>query len=223
MIIISGLIPKALSLLSILIVATAVIHDASEQHRYPIDVTTTKKTYIVTFEDDVVSPAEQCATLVMSTGGFVDHVYDLVFKGCALTFPPNQAQDQVAFTALSIDVSVMDVEEDQRVYAYKPPVNEKTLALASRLKSSASSSQSLQTTAAAGTVASWGLDRINQCALPLDGTATKQDATGVKVFILDTGVRGDHVEFADGVISVEDCHFSVIDGETALTDGHGHG
>ena len=223
MIIISSLIPKALSILSILIVATAVIHDASEQHRYPDDVTTTKKTYIVTLEDDVVSPAEQCATLAMSNGGFVDHVYDLVFKGCALTFPSIHAQDQVAFTALSIDASVMDVEEDQRVYAYKPPVNEKDLVLASRLKSSASSSQSLQTTAAAGTVASWGLDRINQCALPLDGTATKQDATGVRVFILDTGVRGDHVEFADGVISDQDCHFSAIEGETALTDGDGHG
>eukprot|EP00804_Cyclotella_cryptica_P022704 CCRYP_012496-RA/>CCRYP_012496-RA protein AED:0.02 eAED:0.02 QI:131/1/1/1/0.5/0.33/3/1727/396 len=224
MIITSSLMSKLVSLLSILIAASTatVFHDAPEQHRYRDDDTTTKKTYIVTFADDAVSPAERCTALATSNGGFVGHVYDQVFKGCSLTFPTSQAQDQAAFTALSIDSSVMDVEEDQMAYAYKPSVDDKALALASRLKSPDLSSRPLQTTAA-DTVASWGLDRIDQCTLPLDGIATKQDATGVRVFILDTGVRGDHVEFADGVIGVEDCHFSAIPGETALTDGHGHG
>ncbi|KAL3790212.1 hypothetical protein HJC23_005584 [Cyclotella cryptica] len=222
MIITSSLMSKLVSLLSILIAASnaAVIHDASEQHRYRDDDTTTKKTYIVTFEDDAVSPAERCTALATSNGGFVGHVYDQVFKGCSLTFPTSQAQDQAAFTALSIDSSVMDVKEDQMVYAYKTAFDDK--ALASRLKTADSSSQPLRTTAA-DTVSSWGLDRINQCALPLDGIATKQDATGVRVFILDTGVRGDHEEFAGDVISVEDCHFSAIPGENALTDGRGHG
>jgi subtilisin family serine protease len=222
MIITSGLIPKVLYLLSILISATAVIHDDAEQHRYNDDATTTKKTYIVTLEDDVVDPAERCADLAMSNGGFVNHVYDQVFKGCALTFPATHAQNQAAFTALGIDSSVMDVEEDQRVYTFELPVNNKALALPNHLTKDASSSKPLKTTVA-GTVSSWGLDRINQCAPPLDGIATKQDATGVKVFIIDTGVRGDHVEFADGVISDDDCHFSAIDGETALTDRNGHG
>lgn len=35
----------------------------------------------------------------------------------------------------------------------------------------------------------WGLDRINQVSLPLDNTATKVDATGVRVFVVDTGVK----------------------------------
>ena len=35
----------------------------------------------------------------------------------------------------------------------------------------------------------WGLDRIDQCELPLSNTATKMDASGVRVYILDTGVK----------------------------------
>jgi hypothetical protein len=146
----------------------------------------------------------------MSNGGFVDHVYDQVFKGCALTFPATETQDQAAFTALSIHASVKDVEEDQRVYAYKASVDDKALALASYLSAAASSSKlhetaatdkppvddkalalasHLSAAASSNTALSWGLDRINQCALPLDGIGTKQDATGVRVFIIDTGVR----------------------------------
>jgi hypothetical protein len=222
MITISSLIHNVLLFLPLLTSATAVIHNAVEQHRYHDDITTHKKTYIVTFVDDAVSPAERCAALAMSTGGFVDQVYDQVLNGCSLTFAATQAQDQEALTALNIDITVMDVEEDQRVHAYKPPADDKALALATLLSAATSSFQPFQTTVA-DTASSWGLDRINQCALPLDGLSTKQDAMGVRVFILDTGIRGDHVEFSDGVISVEDCHFSAVDGETALTDGDGHG
>lgn len=62
------------------------------------------------------------------------------------------------------------------------------------------------------------------CSLPLDGQFTKQNASGVTVWILDTGIRGDHEEF-DGIINATDtCHFSVISSEPdALTDKKGHG
>ena len=43
---------------------------------------------------------------------------------------------------------------------------------------------------------SWGLDRIDQEALPLDQTGTRHDATGVKVYILDTGLRGTHQDLS---------------------------
>ena len=35
----------------------------------------------------------------------------------------------------------------------------------------------------------WGLDRIDQCDLPLSNSSTKMDASGVRVYILDTGIK----------------------------------
>ena len=53
----------------------------------------------------------------------------------------------------------------------------------------------------------WGRNRINQCELPLDNSfAKKQDATGVKVFIVDGGIYSDHTEF-EGIMGPKECHF----------------
>lgn len=216
MIIVSIFLPKALSILSLLTTSAAVVNDVVEQHRPHDDATTlSKQTYIVTFIDNGVSPAEQCEALAISMGGFVDYVYDQVFNGCSLTFPVDQSQAEATFMALSINTAVMDVEEDHFVHTFDPP--------ASFDPDVASSSPKSPKDTTAVTVSSWGIDRIDQCALPLDGHTTKQDSTGVKVFILDTGIRGDHVEFASGMISTEDCHYSAVLGENPLTDGHGHG
>lgn len=335
----SGL-PKALSLLSLLSTAAAVVDDTVEQrlnHRdaAPLNkaATSNKKTYIVTFVDNTVSPTERCEALALSMGGFVDHVYDQVLNGCSLTFPAAQAQAQDTFTALGINAAVTAVEEDQIVYAYEPqtwhhvrgrdaapakfhshgthaahaqfqghghdaalaklhglghdaslaklhglghdavlakyrgrghdaalaeyhahgrgpalaeyhshgrdPVSAKYLgsghdaALAKYLDRGHHAedaknhghgrSQEAAANSQAVTVSSWGLDRIDQCTLPLDGQTTKQDASGVRVFILDTGILSNHEEFANGVISSDDCHYSAILGKTALSDENGHG
>jgi subtilisin family serine protease len=64
------------------------------------------------------------------------------------------------------------------------------------------------------TSAPWGLDRIDQAALPLSGTYTWNDAAagaGVTAYIVDGGVRADHTEFSGRVAA----------GYTAFTDGGG--
>lgn len=78
--------------------------------------------------------------------------------------------------------------------------------------------------------ASWGLDRIDQRDLPLDGTMDLQAAnasagggSGVTAYVIDTGVRSDHEQFggrvASGYVSVEQ---GGDDGNGA-EDCNGHG
>ena len=70
----------------------------------------------------------------------------------------------------------------------------------------------------------WGLDRIDQCGLPLDGSEyQKMDASGVKVYILDTGIQGTHNEFSGMIDSLSTCHGDFVNEGNALSDGHGHG
>jgi subtilisin family serine protease len=73
--------------------------------------------------------------------------------------------------------------------------------------------------------ASWGLDRIDQRALPLDDVYNFQDdGAGSHVFIIDTGLRYYHEEFiaADGSARAFLLIDAIGDGQNGW-DCHGHG
>lgn len=68
--------------------------------------------------------------------------------------------------------------------------------------------------------APWGLDRIDQASLPLDGQYHYAgDGSGTSVYIVDTGINMTHAEFGGRAVTGMDF---VTSGGTA-TDCHGHG
>lgn len=90
----------------------------------------------------------------------------------------------------------------------------------------------------AGTLAAtapWGQDRMDQCAndaeAPLDGAKQVLGAADVMVFVMDTGIKGDHAAFFGGLIdAANDCHVDTTDtyqvdtqNTDPLQDVHGHG
>lgn len=65
----------------------------------------------------------------------------------------------------------------------------------------------------------WGLDRIDQKSFPGDNKYTSNiTGEGIDVYILDTGVQADHIEFGDRVLKG-----ATFVGGNEMIDVHGHG
>ena len=81
-------------------------------------------------------------------------------------------------------------------------------------------SVSLKQTVSPQMGATWGLDRIDQASLPLD-SQYKFNGTGAgtTAFIIDTGIRADHVEFTGRVLP----GYNVVADANGTNDCNGHG
>jgi subtilisin family serine protease len=180
----------------------------------------TSKTFLVTFNDNSIAASKRCDALAKSHGGSVTSVYNTVLNGCSISVPNVGAQvsAQATFTALSNNPSVQSVEFDQIMYALQTPPSSLFAINDGGVLDVTSVSAAAVSTAST----SWGLDRIDQCAPPLNNLMTKQDATGVTVFIIDTGIMNTHNELKSSM-SADNCHVSYINGEPAFSDGNGHG
>jgi Subtilase family/Bacterial Ig domain/Peptidase inhibitor I9 len=70
------------------------------------------------------------------------------------------------------------------------------------------------------TGATWGLDRIDQRNLPLDGNYTYNvDGTGVNAYIIDTGIRTTHTQFGGRASGA----FTAVNDGNGTNDCNGHG
>jgi subtilisin family serine protease len=76
------------------------------------------------------------------------------------------------------------------------------------------------TTATTQDSATWGLDRLDQAVLPLDAKFTNPNSgSGVKAFVVDTGVAASNQDFEGRVVS----GFTAINDGNGFLDCNGHG
>jgi len=154
--------------------------------------------YVVTLKDTASlrgqGVAARARALTDEHQGTLRQVWQHAFHGFAATMTRDEA------LRLAADPDVESVVQDQRLTGGAPAA-------------------STRTAAAAQTPVTWGLDRIDQHALPLDNHYAYDDSAGqgVHAYILSTGIQAAHPDFGgrasgggnfinDGQPSSSDCH-----------------
>lgn len=137
------------------------------------------------------SVRELAEELSRTVGGEVERVYNHALKGFAMRIP--EAASTAVQAALLRSPFVVRVEVDQEVFLGESGSRFETLVRNLALpENSISPSGSLQVQ----TSPPWGLDRIDQRTRPLDELYTwSHDGSGVRAYIVDSGIRFDHVDF----------------------------
>lgn len=180
-----GMVASSSAVISDAIEDTKATDDAASKNRLRGLQSKKQVTVLVTLtEDKNTGIAKRCETKAKGSGGSVKYVYSTVLNGCALDVPLE------ALNSLKNDPQVLLLEEDGEVHA------------------------TACTRSGDGCVVSpptWGIDAMDQCAGPVDGEPFfKKPATGVNIYIADTGIKGDHVEFTGMIDAGDNCHGKFI-------------
>lgn len=174
-------------------VAASVAHAAPGAATHPFAVSRPiDNQYIVVFKREVAEPAVLAAQLVQQQGGRLLHSYSHALKGFAARLPA------AAVAALRNNPNVDFVEPDATVSLNEmlitPPLTQPN--------------------------PTWGLDRIDQHSLPINGSYNYQyRGAGVYAFVIDTGILSSHVDFGARVSA----GYSAIADGNGTTDCNGHG
>ncbi len=158
--------------------------------------------YLIVFKKTVGHAGELGRSIAQNVGGQVLHSYENAIKGVALRVPLS-----------AVDRLKAALENNPHVESFEPDAT-------------VSVNEALLNPVVTQNQATWGLDRIDQQDRPLSGTYQYQyRGNGVFAFIVDTGIRASHAEFASAtggagrVLAGADY---VLDGK-GTDDCNGHG